>query len=472
LYPPTVAPDWAHARPGITRQRTETGGKRMADTAVIAEQPWYRSLNRAQWNTLVAANLGWLFDGYETFALVISVGTALRSLLDPSQHAQIPFYAGLVIALTLLGWGVGGLIGGVMADYLGRKRTMMLAILGYSILTGVSAFAWDWWSFALMRFLVGVAIGSEWVTGASIVSELWPDKNRGKGVGLMQCGLGIGFFLASLAWLFVGQMGPDAWRYMFLLGVVPGLLTLWVRRAVPESDRWERVNERRQEAMERQRSGAVLAAQDRELTRFTVASLFSDPEIRRRVILAFLMSLATTLAFWGISAWIPPYIASVAGKAGLNGQQWASYAGMAYNGASVIGYAGFGFLADAYGRKPVTFLYVLLAFLSVPVLFLWTQDLAWMLVAAGACGVFVSGQYTWMAAWLPEFFPTRMRATAAAFVFNTPRLIAWTGPLISGWLIAEFGGFSQAAMAISSIYIISLASIPFLPETRGKPLPD
>ena len=155
-------------------------------TSPLGSQPWYRSLNRSQWNTLIASNLGWLFDGYETYALVISVGVALRQLLDPSQYSQIPVYAGTVIAFTLLGWGIGGLIGGVIADYIGRKRTMLLAILAYSIMTGLSAFAWDWMSFAILRFLVGVCIGSEWVTGTSIVAELWPDKNRGKGVGLMQ----------------------------------------------------------------------------------------------------------------------------------------------------------------------------------------------------------------------------------------------------------------------------------------------
>src|SRR3954462_7138572 len=122
--------------------------------ASIGSQPWYRSLNRSQWNTLIAANLGWLFDGYETYALIISVGVALRQLLDPSQYAQIPAYAGTVIAMTLLGWGIGGLIGGVVADYIGRKRTMMLAILAYSIMTGLSAFAWDWWSVWMLRFLV------------------------------------------------------------------------------------------------------------------------------------------------------------------------------------------------------------------------------------------------------------------------------------------------------------------------------
>jgi MFS family permease len=443
----------------------------MSDVA-MGSRPWYRSLDRAQWNTLVASNLGWLFDGYETYALVISVGVALHQLLEPSQYPQIPIYAGTVIGITLLGWAIGGLIGGVIADYIGRKRTMLFAILAYSITTGLSAFAWDWTSFAVLRFIVGVCIGSEWVTGTSIVAELWPDKSRGKGVGLMQCGFGMGFFLASVAWFVINPVGPNAWRIMFLLGVAPALLTLWIRRSIPESDKWERVDEQRRAATAREKSGSTLSPSEQALARFTVADLLAELQIRRRVILAFLMSLATTFAFWGLGAWLPPYVATLAGQAGLPAQQWASYAAMASNGAAIIGYAGFGFLADAYGRKPVTIAYVLLAFLSVPILFLWTTDLSWILLAAAFSGAFVSGQYTWMAAWLPELFPTRIRATATAFVFNTPRLIAWTGPLISGWLIANFGGFSRAALAISCVYILSLAAAPFLPETKGKPLPE
>src|SRR5262249_50137381 len=101
--------------------------------------PWYRTLSSAQWKTLTASNLGWLFDGYETFALILTVGTALRQLLDPSLYPQIPAYAGTVIALTLLGWGIGGLLGGILADYIGRRRTMIFAILAYSLMTGLSA---------------------------------------------------------------------------------------------------------------------------------------------------------------------------------------------------------------------------------------------------------------------------------------------------------------------------------------------
>src|SRR5262249_55521927 len=370
----------------------------MSDTTAGSLQPWYRALNRAQWNTLLASNLGWLFDGYETYALILTVGVALRQLLDASQVSQLPFYAGLVIALTLLGWGVGGMIGGILADYIGRKRTMLLAILAYSITTGLSALSWDWWSFAALRFLVGVAIGSEWVTGASIVSELWPDRARGRGVGLMQCGLGIGFFLASLIWAYVGLLGPGAWRYMFILGVLPAPLTLWVRRSIPESALWERVNDSRREALERKRDGAPLQEHEQALARFTLVDLFHDPEIRRHTFFAFIMSLATGFGFWGISTWVPPYIASIAAKAGLAGPQWAAFAGMAYNAGAVGGYVAFGFWADIWGRKPTALLYYVGSLIFVPVLFLWTQDLNLLLIAAAILGWVATGQYTWMSA--------------------------------------------------------------------------
>ena len=262
--------------------------------------PWYRALTTTQWRTLIATNLGWLFDGYEAYALFLTVAPAMRSLLDPSQYAQIPAYAGTVVAITLLGWGIGGFCGGILADYIGRKRTMIYAILAYSILTGLTAISFNWISFALLRFLVGIAIGSEWATGSSMIAELWPNEARGRGAGLMQCGLGIGFFLASFIWLFVGALGPEAWRYMFLIGILPALLTVWIRTSIDESAAWQRVDAQRREARARKDSGAALSAHEQALTRFTIADLFAEPETRRRIVLAFLMSLTTTLAWWGI----------------------------------------------------------------------------------------------------------------------------------------------------------------------------
>ncbi len=442
----------------------------MTDIAADAT-PWYRALTPGQRRTLIATNLGWLFDGYETYALLLTVGPAMHSLLESSQYSQIPAYAGTIVAITLLGWGIGGVCGGVLADYIGRKRTMIYAILGYSIMTGLTALSFNWISFALLRFLVGIAIGSEWATGSSMMAELWPQKARGKGAGLMQCGLGLGFFLASFVWLFIGGFGPDAWRYMFLIGILPALLTLWIRTSIDESQAWQQVDARRREARVRKDSGAALSADDQALIRFTVADLFAEPETRRRTMLVFLMSLTTTLAWWGISSWVPPYIASVAAKANLPAQQWASYAGMAYNFGAILGYVSLGFLADRFGRKPITMLYFAAALLMTPVLFLWTQDLSLLLVAAAVNAFFTLGQYSWMPVWLPELFPTRSRATGIAFTFNAPRFVAFLGPLFAGSLIVQFGGFSHAAMIISCIYILGFCVAPFLPETNGKPLP-
>src|SRR5262249_279238 len=158
------------------------------------------------------------------------------------------------------------------------------------------------------------------------------------------------------------------------------LFTLWIRRGISESELWEASDRQRRSALERKRSGAALAASDHALTRFTLVDLFHEPEVRRRTIFAFLMSLTTTLPSWGISPWGPPSIGSVAAKAGLPAQQWASYAGMAYNFGAILGYAGLGFLADRYGRKPVTMLFFAMALVLTPVLFLWVHDPALLLV--------------------------------------------------------------------------------------------
>jgi MFS family permease len=413
-----------------------------------------------------------MFDGFEAYALILTVGVALHQLLRPAQYSQIPAYAGAIIATTLCGWAIGGLLAGILADYIGRKRTMIFAILTYSIMTGLSAFSWDWTSFAAFRFLAGLAIGSEWVTGTSMTAEFWPDGARGKGSGLFQSGFGIGFFLASVTWLFVGATGPGAWRTMYGIGVLPALLTFWIRRAIPESALWEKANERRSVAIERKRLGYAATPEDQALTRFTLLDLFATPAIRNRTIIAFLMATTSAVGFWGISTWVPPYIGAVADTAGLSAPLWASFTGMAYNVGTIAGYISLGFLADAFGRKPVTLAFFAFSLLFTPVLFLWTHELHLLLVVASLVGLFGSGQMTWMSVWLPELYPTRMRATGVGFIFNVPRLIAAGGTLMAGRLIVRFGGYGNAAMIVATIYLLGLAVGPFLPETRGKSLPE
>lgn len=259
---------------------------------------------------------------------------------------------------------------------------------------------------------------------------------------------------------------------MFLVGILPGLFTLWIRRGIPESPVWERSSELRKAAEARKKRGDQLDAADHGLTRFTLAELFADPKTRQRTIIVFLMSLTTTLAWWGISTFVPPYVGSVAAKAGLPAQAWAGYTGMAYNVGAICGYIALGFLADVFGRKPIVLLFFVVAFIMTPVLFLWTHDLNLLLLAAAVNGFFTLGQYSWMPVWLPELFPTRIRATGVAFAFNAPRFIAFLGPLLAGTLIANFGGFGNAAVTISFIYVLGFVATFFLPETRGKPLPE
>jgi MFS family permease len=324
----------------------------------------------------------------------------------------------------------------------------------------------------VLRFLVGVAIGSEWATGASIVSELWPDHARGKGGGLLQCGAGLGGILASGVWLAIGGVGPNAWRWMYLIGVLPALVTLWIRRGIPESPRWEAASERRRAAHALRRSGAALEGEHAALTRFTVVDLFADRAVRRSLIGAFLMMLSVTFAFWGVGTFIPTYVGSVATKAGLSAPTWAAWAGLTTSVCGVFGFISLGFLADAIGRKPTAMLFYAMCLVLTPVVYLWAQDIYVLLFVVGVFGFFSLGIWAWAPIWLPELFPTRMRATAVAFCFNAPRFISCIGPLIAGTLIVSLGGYGPAATIVGLFFILGFAAAPFLPETNGKPLPD
>jgi MFS family permease len=432
---------------------------------------WYRSLNGQQWKTLIAANLSWTLDSFEFFALFLTVGFALHQLVAPAQYAAIPRYAGYIIAATLFGWGIGGVLGGIIADYIGRKRTMMLAILAYSLTTGLSAVSWNWESLAVLRFVVGVAIGSEWGTGASIVAELWPDHARGKGGGLMQSGAGLGAILASLVWLAVSGTGPSAWRWMYLIGVLPALTVFWVLRHTPESTRWERSNEQRCDARALKRQGMQLSGEDAALARFTLVDLFADRSVRWPLIGSLLMMLSLTFAFWGVSTFVPTYVGAIAAKAQLPAKAWAGYAGLVTGICGTLGFISLGFLADAIGRKPVTMLFYLMCLILTPVVYLATWSIDVLLIWVAVFGFFTLGIWAWAPVWLPEMFPTRMRGTAIGLCFNAPRLLGCIGPLIAGTLIVGLGGYGPAATIIGLFFILGFLVAPFLPETNGRPLP-
>jgi MFS family permease len=258
---------------------------------------------------------------------------------------------------------------------------------------------------------------------------------------------------------------------MFVIGILPAFLLLYVRRWVHDPALWVAANIRRREARKRLEMG-VVSQQDRELTQFTITRVLSDPELRRRVGLLLLMSLSSVVGWWSVSTWIPQYAAELATKAGQRSQQWASLAGLMYNAGGIPGYLVLGWLADTFGRKRTTWLYYLGALGLSLCFFLLVHDMRALLLMAAANGFFTTGQFAWMTIYLPELFPTRVRGSAMCLVFDSSRGIAAFGPLLAGWWISSFGGIGTPAAVMSLIYVLGLVVAPFAgPETKGKPLP-
>ena len=181
---------------------------------------------------LLSSFLGWMFDGYETSTLILVGFSAMTSLMHGASRSSMQLAVGTAMSSTLLGWAIGGMIGSVMADYIGRKRMLTIAIAGYSIFTGLTAFSATPEALIVLRFLTGLFLGSEWSTGTALVAETWPASERAKALGIMQSGYGFGFLLASLTWLVaLPLLGQDAWRWMFVLGVLPAIVLLFCRRS-------------------------------------------------------------------------------------------------------------------------------------------------------------------------------------------------------------------------------------------------
>lgn len=436
---------------------------------------WYHGLTPRHWRVLTASFLGWVFDGYESYALFITMPFVLKAMLSASQMADRAVYAGVAIAVTLLGWGIGGMAGGVLADYVGRKRMMIWSVFFYAVFTGLTAFATNFWMFCFLRFITGFAMGSEWSTGVALLAETWPNRARPKGAGFLQSGFGFGTLIAALVWLLLSQtqpLGANTWRLVFVVGALPALFCLYIRRAIDESEQWV-------EAVRKQRWAATASATNGTPTRaatrpFTLTEIFRDPESRRRTLLAFLLSLSTTVGWWAISSWLPSFAVATAKAEGLATPDiFGLRAALIYTTGAVVAYVLSGFVADALGRRKYLFFTYLGALVTTAITYLGGLSTDALLIAAFVNGFFTLGcAYSWMAIYPAELFACSVRATAAAFIFNAARLIAWVFPIVAGTLIQTFGSIPRAAMTLGAIYVIGLVVPWFMPETRGEPLPE
>ncbi len=438
-----------------------------------AGAPWYAGLTARHWRILWGSYLGWIFDGYEAVALVYALRPALNTILTPEQAQTPAFYVGAAIGITLLGWGLGGLLGGIAADYIGRKRMMMFSILGYATFTGLTAFAESFTQLAILRFITGLAIGSEWSTGIALVAETWPNRARPKGCGFLQSGFGGGAVLAAIVWAVLAAtnpMGDQSWRIMFALGALPAFVCLYLRRALEESEQWLQALKARSWAATTEDVGTTSRTAQRP---FTLTEIFREPESRRRVLLATAMSFATTVGWWAVSSWLPAYTEGLAKAAGEPANVWGPRMGIIYNVGAITAYLISGFVADALGRRAFLLVTYVGCIVTSLACYLWTGGLVPFMGLAFLNGFFTLGfAFSWMAIYLVELFTPAVRATAASVVFNGARLIAWIFPIIAGQIVTSFGGVAAAALTMSSVYVLGLIVPWFMPETTGQPLPE
>ncbi|MFD2467805.1 MFS transporter [Amycolatopsis silviterrae] len=436
----------------------------------VARPLTVRSIDKTSRRALTASWLGWTFDGFETYALVLAGPAAVAGLGTSGQLDRLPAYVAALVAATLAGWALGGIVAGFAADYLGRRRTLLISILWYALFTGMTALAPNYWWLLALRFVTGMGLGAEWGSATTLIGELWPDRSRGRAAAVLQSGFGVGAVLAAVAWFLVQPIGNQAWRCLFLIGTLPALVVLYVRRAVRDPEIWTTVRDRRRRAKATVANGGEVSEEDRELLRSPFVSVFSQRHLRRRAVRLLVITVVSVIGLYGVSAWIPQYTAQLAGPGGSG---WAANAGLVFNAASVPGYLLLGYLADRWGRKPTMVLYYVGSAVILPVFFFAVHTPEIALVAAGVAGFFVLGQFAWMPIYMPELFPTTGRATAISAVFNSARIAGAAVTLFTGVLISLLGGISTAATTVGvAAYVIALAVIWFVgPETKGRPLP-
>jgi MFS family permease len=427
---------------------------------------------------LAAALLGWMFDGFEMGIFPLVGRPALVDVLDLSEPARLAAAApsspegkaasqrvdaevgkwfGRITAAFLVGAALGGWAFGWLGDRIGRVRAMVFSVLTYALFTGLCGLAQDPWQLAGLRFLAALGMGGEWALGVALVMECWRPESRPVLAGLIGAASNVGFLLTAVLGMGMEAAGvriaEGGWRWVLGVCAFPALLTFFIRMFVPESERW------------------VCAVEATSRPHF--AEIFS-PGLRRRTVVAALLGGIALLGTWGAVQWIPPWVKKL-----TNDQDLVNYAQICSALGAIVGSFLGAILGNLVRRRWAYFALCAGSLLVCAYLFrvvAGTRGVDWhFLLTVAAVGALTASFYGWLPLYLPELFPTRVRATGQGFGYNFGRVIAAAGALSTGFLMSDavfHGSYAQAGATISLIYAVGLLVIWLAPETRGKPLPE
>jgi MFS transporter, SHS family, sialic acid transporter len=411
----------------------------------MGERPpsWFRAITRGQWLTLTAALLGWLFDGFEMGVVPIVARPALRELLGSAGGAPpeelVRQWNAVLTAAFLFGASAGGWLFGWLGDRVGRVRALAASILTYSLLTGACALA------RTPGQLAALGMGGEWALGVALVMETWPATARPFLAGLIGAAGNVGYAVVALLFL---RVSPDRWRLMFLVCTVPALLTFVIRLFVPESGRW--------------RHAAATGPKPRVIDVFRSG-------FRMRLLLGAAAGAVALLATWGAVQFTQLWADTMVGP----GRHGAAYVQICSALAASVG----AFLAPVVlhnlSRRVGYALLCLAALAAAEYLFLaHTEFDARFLVAVAVTGLTTAAFYGWLPLYLPELFPTRVRAAGQGFCYNAGRSLAAIGVLLTTFQIDVKGRYPEASALVCLVYVVGMVLAWRLPETKGQPLPE
>ncbi|MBI3578655.1 MAG: MFS transporter [Ignavibacteriales bacterium] len=405
---------------------------------------WYSFVTREQWNVLFAAQLGWMLDAMDVMLYAFAL-TAIKT-----EFALDSATAGARASATLITSAVGGIVFGRLADRMGRAKALIYAILTYSLFTALTATAGTLAQLVLWRALVGIGLGGEWSAGSVLVSEVWPAEHRGKAIGFMQAGWAIGYIIAAL--LSATILPTYGWRVLFVIGVFPALLTLWIRSSIKEPEVWSN----------RERDKIVSA--------LSMLSIIFRPPLLKRTVIASLLTTSVLFAYWGLFTWMPTFLSTPVqqGGAGMSIVKSSGWIVPMQIGA-FFGYTLFGFFADRFGRRPVFLAFLVLAAVLVPVYGQLGNHELVLLIMGPFIGFFGHGYFSVFGAMLAELFSTNVLGTAQGLTYNIGRGFSALAPFTIGAL-ADMHGIGTALALTSAFFLAGAGLMFFLPETRGQQL--